>query len=114
MPKPTKTVLLKPKDYISTRESIEYSKANMPILRKRLPAHYSKPLRDILLQSGFDYSLDYIRSCVRKDSHHNIYVVRACEVLAKRLTKKAKSHTIVDVDKKNKRLRVKLTKQATE
>jgi|GEM_PF-6767931 len=77
--------LLTPTSYICTKEHAEFCKQNREAIRKKLPVHYSKPLQEILLEQGFDYPAEYIRSVIRAKSHYNINVFKAAIIYIKKL-----------------------------
>lgn len=70
----------KKSDYVNAPEYIDYCKEKMPVLKKKLPKMYVRPIQEILKSNGFDYSDSYVRDCLRPErAIWNIYVTKAAE-----------------------------------
>lgn len=76
----SKIVPKKKSDYVNAPEYIEYCKAKMPAIKKKLPKMYVRPIQEILKLNGFDYTDGYVRDCLRPERIiWNIYVTKAAE-----------------------------------
>jgi uncharacterized protein YneF (UPF0154 family) len=76
--------LLTKAEYIQTPEYIAYCKRVMPTIFEKLPKHYTKKIKEILLANGYNYSEKYIRECLRTcRASYNIFVTKAAEAYIK-------------------------------